>query len=183
MMRLKKLIRNLLITAVLLFLFMRLNGLYFSPERALHASERDLNYGPSRIAHSFDSGNRRILLARYENFISAPGISRSLGVFWHYGGGWGAENRSELPLFFTYYSYGDQRMISGVRNDPVIVRVEAEVRGSAENDFVTLTSSEFYEDMFYIIWEVEDEDALIYNLTGYIRAYDDTGALVYETEY
>ena len=61
MTRLKKTIRNLLLIAVLLFLFMKLNGLYFSPVEALH-TQNDLHYGPSEIVHSFDHGNSRYFL-------------------------------------------------------------------------------------------------------------------------
>jgi hypothetical protein len=103
MTRLKKTIRNLLLIAILLFLFMKLNGLYFSPVKALHTSERDLHYGPSEIVHSFDHGNSRYFLTRYEDFISCSPIDRFLGVFWRYGAGHGIENN--LLLFHIWQEY------------------------------------------------------------------------------
>lgn len=103
MTRLKKTIRNLLLIAILLFLFMKLNGLYFSPVKALHTSERDLHYGPSEIVHSFDHGNSRYFLTRYEDFISCSPIDRFLGVFWRYGAGHGIENKKRDPFLHHIY--------------------------------------------------------------------------------
>ncbi len=180
MTRLKKLIRNLLLIAVLLFLFMRLNGLYFSPERALHASERDLNYGPSEIVHSFDYGKSRFFLARYENYFSFPSIDRALGVFWRYGGGWGKENEQERPLSFNFHSHDNQLTVFGMRNDPSITRVKVELP-TAEGETIAINSDEFYEDMFFVMWKGEDEDGLWPG--SHIIAYNVEGDVVYETDF
>lgn len=183
MARLKKLVRNIVLIAVLLFLFMRFNGLYFSPEQALHASEKDLHFGPSKIVHSFDYAGNRCFLTRYENLISCPKIPRFLGVFWRYGAGHGIENHPERPLFFSYRSQENQSVIYGIRNDSSITRVEAEVRRSAKGKAMVLNSEEFYEDMFYLTWETEDEDSLISAVISHITAYDADGAVVYETDF
>ena len=183
MMRLKKAIRNLLVLAVLVFLFMKFNGLYFSPVQALHASERDLHFGPSEIVHSFDYDNSRIFLTRYENLISCPPIDRFLGVFWRYGAGHGIGNDPERPLFFSYRSQEDNWLVYGIRNDPSITHVEVEVRSSADGDAMILSSDEFYEDMFYVMWKVENEDHLAIDLISYVTAYDAMDNVVYETEF
>jgi len=183
MTRLKKTIRNLLIIAVLLLLFMKLNGLYFTPEQALHASERDLHYGPSEIVHSFDYDNSRFFLTKYEGFISCSPIERALGVFWRYGAGYGTENQNDRQLYFNYRSGETVWYLYGIRNDPVISSVKIELQNQNGTE-KTLGTDVFYEDMFYVIWEGESEDSMGSGLASmYITAYDDTGAVVYETAY
>ncbi|GAB1475643.1 hypothetical protein MASR2M70_04750 [Bacillota bacterium] len=184
MTRLKRMIRNLLIMAVLLFLVMKVNGLYVSPINALYASERDLHYGPSQIVHSIDYGKGRYFLGRYENFIACSFIDRSLGIFWRYGAGSGVENEKERALFTSYRSNeeGDW-MVFGIRNDPSIAKVEIEVQN--ENGEMQIHSSgTFYEDMFYIMWKGgNDEDVLFSKIFKGIKAYDDKGTVVYDSEY
>ncbi len=148
MMRLKKAIRNLFILGALVFLFMKLNGLYFLPENALHTSERDLQYGPSQIVHSFDHGNSRYFLTRYEDFISCSPIDRFLGVFWRYGAGTGTKNQEERPVFTSYRSNGADWLVYGIRNDQAIKQVEIEVR-NAEGETQIYSSDTFYDNMFY----------------------------------
>lgn len=183
MTRLKKTIRNLLITAVLLFLFMQLNGLYFTPVKALHASERDLHYGPSEIVHSFDYDNSRFFLTKYEDFISCTPIDRAMGVFWRYGAGSGIENHSDRPLFFSYRSKESLWWIYGIRNNPDIccVNIELQNQNGTEKN---ISTDVFYDDMFYVIWEGESEDSMGSGFASmYVTAYDDSGAIVYETAY
>jgi hypothetical protein len=183
MTRLKKTIRNLLLIAVLLFLFMKLNGLYFSPVEALHTSERDLHYGPSEIVHSFDHGNSRYFLTRYQDMISCSPIDRFLGVFWRYGAGHGIEIKKERPLFTSYQSNEEEWLVFGIRNDPSIVRVEIEVK-NAEGETEIYSSDTFYEDMFNIMWEGEnDNDVLLSEIFVGLKAYDDRGIIVYDSDF
>ena len=183
MTRSKKAIRNFLLIAVLLFLVMKLNGLYFSPVNALHASERDLHFGPSEIVHSFDHGNSRYFLTRYEDMISCSPIDRFLGVFWRYGAGHGTNNLKERPLFTSYRSKEGHWLFYGIRNDANITRVEIEVL-NAEGETLTLSSDTFYENMFYIIWEGEiEDDALFSQVFVGLKAYDGKGAVVYDSDF
>ncbi|NLT47489.1 MAG: hypothetical protein GXX92_03650 [Clostridiales bacterium] len=183
MIRLKKTIRNLLLIAILLFLFMKLNGLYFSPQNALHTSERDLHYGPSEIIHSFDHGKSRYFLTRYEDFISCSPIDRFIGVFWRYGAGSGVENIKDRPLFTSYRSKEADWLIYGIRNDPAIAKVEIEVLNSAGEKEI-YGSDTFYEDMFYIMWEGENDSNILFSeiFVG-LKAYDDNGVVVYDSDF
>ncbi|NLY70803.1 MAG: hypothetical protein GX076_03865 [Clostridiales bacterium] len=182
MTRLKKTIRNLVIIVVLLFLFMKLNGLYFSPVQALHASERDLHFGPSEIVHSFDHGNSRYFLTRYEGMISCSPIKRSLGVFWRYGAGHGVPNNEDRPVFTSYRSEGNNWIVYGMRNDSSIARVDIEVK-NAEGEIQVYSSDTFYEDMFYIIWQGENESEVLFSqIFAGLKAYDDAGSVIYDSE-
>jgi len=177
MTRLKKTIRNLLIIAVLVFLFMQFNGLYFSPVQALHASERDLHYGPSEIVHSFDYGDSRYFLTRYEDLISCPPIDKALGVFWRYGAGYGVPNDRSRPLFYLEGKGEEVWWMFGVRNDSSIAYFEAILNDpKGEGEPITLTCKDFYDDMFYLIWEGEE------HLMS-VTAYDKAGKVVYVSEY
>lgn len=183
MTRLKKAVRNIFLIAVLLFLVMKLNGLYFSPINALHASERDLHFGPSVIVHSFDHENSRYFLTRYEDMISCSPIDRFLGVFWRYGAGHGTGNRKEIPLFTSYLSKEDYWVVYGIRNDSSITRVEIEVQNE-DGDTQIHSSDTFYEDMFYIMWKGQNEDHVLFSeiFLG-IKVYDDNGAVVYNSDF
>lgn len=183
MTRLKKVIRNIILIAVLLFLVMKLNGLYFSPVNALHASERDLHFGPSEIVHSFDNGNSRYFLTRYEDMISCSPIDRFLGVFWRYGAGSGVEIKKERPLFTSYRTKEGDWLIYGIRNEANITRVEIEMRNTAGETQI-YSSDTFYENMFYIMWEGEnDSEVLFSEIFVGIKAYDDKGAVVYDSDF
>lgn len=177
MTRLKNTIRNLLIIAALLFLFMQFNGLYFSPVQALHASEKDLHYGPSEIVHSVDYGGSRYFLARYEGMISFQPIDKALGVFWRYGAGYGSPNDRSRPLFYQEGKREEVWCLFGVRNDPSIAYFEAMLNDPVgEREPITLTGKDFYDDMFYLIWEGEEH-------LKSVTAYDKAGNIVYESEY
>lgn len=182
MTRSKKTIRNLLLLIILIPLFMGLNGLYFSPIKALHASERDLHYGPTEIVHSFDYGGMRYFLGRYENYITFSPIKRSLGIFWRYGGGFGSENRPERPIFYGYRNDGSQLMLYGVLNDENIAWVEIEKTG-LNGKIAKKKIDEFYENLFYLIWESEEDDIPQPGsiVESKITAYDVEGEIVYET--
>lgn len=183
MKRFKQTLRNLLIIAISLFLFMQFNGLYFSPVKAMHASERDLHYGPSEIVHSFDYGDSRFFLTRYEDYISLKPIKRALGIFWRYGGGYGAENHKDRPLYCTYGSQDSSWWICGIRNDSDISRVEVVMQNSDGNK-KTVSSNTFYEDLFYVIWEDVSEAELGYHVRPlHISAYNHAGDLVYESDF
>ena len=177
MIRLKKTIRNFLIIAVLLFLFMQFNGLYFSPVQALHASEKDLHFGPSEIVHSFDYGESRYFLTRYEDFVSCPSIEKAFCVFWRYGGGYGSPNDKSRPLFYQEAKGEEDWRIFGVRNDTSIAYFEATFHDpEGKGAPITLTCKEFYDDMFCLIREGEE------HLMS-VTAYDKAGNIVYESKY
>jgi hypothetical protein len=177
MIRLKKTIRNLLIIAALLFLFMQFNGLYFSPVQALHASEEDLHFGPSEIVHNFDYGESRYFLTRYEEYISCQPIKKALGVFWRYGGGYGSPNDKTRPIFYQEARGEEDWWIFGVRNDASIAYLEATLDDpEGEGEPITLTCKEFYDNMFYFIREGEE------HLMS-VTAYDEARNIVYESKY
>jgi len=115
--------------------------------------------------------------------ISCSPIDRFLGVFWRYGAGHGIENKKERPLFTSYRSKEEEWLIYGIRNDPSIVRVEIEVK-NAEGETEIYTSDTFYEDMFYIMWEGEnDSDVLFSEIFVGLKAYDDKGTVVYDSDF
>ena len=168
MIRLKKTIRNLLIIVALLFLFMQFNGLYLSPVQALHSSEEDLHFGPSEIVHSFDYGESRYFLTRYEEYISCQPIKKVLGVFWRYGGGYGSPNDKTRPIFYQEARGEEDWRIFGVRNDASIAYLEATLDDpEGEGEPITLTCKEFYDNMFYFIREGEEH---LMSVTAYDNA-------------
>lgn len=183
MTRLKKTIRNLLVLAILVPLFMSFNGLYFSPVKALHTSERDLHYGPTEIVHSFDHHGKRYFLGHFENYITFTPIKRALGIFWRYGGGFGVENHLDRPISIGYRNDGNQLMLYGMRNDAHVAWLELEIQdpgGGAEK----IKVDKFYEDLFYIISDVDDEENLgLTLLESKITAYDANGRLLHEAPF
>ncbi|HZK02777.1 MAG TPA: hypothetical protein VFC96_07940 [Anaerovoracaceae bacterium] len=181
MIRLKKTIKNLIILAIMLPLFMGFNGLFFSPTKALHTSEKDLHYGPTEIVHSFERDNMRYFLGRYENYITFVPIKRAMGIFWRYGGGFGVENHSDKPVFYSYRSNDDEYAIFGVRNDHDIVRIDLVFKGPDEYT-KRISIDEFYDDLFYVMWKKEDDTAVVYGLSeNCLFAYDKDEKIVYET--
>lgn len=163
---------------------MGLNGLYFSPIKALRASEKDLHYGPTEIIHSFDYGNMRYFLGHYENYYNLTPIKQSLGIFWRYGGGGvvGMENRFDRPISYGFRNDGNQLMLFGVRNDENIAWLEIEKSGP-NGKIKKKKVDQFYKDLFYIIWESEGDDIAESGsiIESRITAYDVGGEIVYET--
>lgn len=184
MTRLKKTIRNLLVLAILLPLFMNFNGLYFSPIKALHTSERDLHYGPSEIVYSFDLDGKRYFLGHYENYITFTPIKSALWIFWRYGGGFGVQNHSDRPISIGFRNDGNQLMLYGMRNDNNVARLEVEVQGS-DGKAKKAEIDEFYDDLFYLILDLVDGNA---NLNAIVTkskviAYDSGGQFLHEVPF
>lgn len=55
---------------------------------------------------------------------------------------------------------------------------------NAEGETEIYTSDTFYEDMFYIMWEGEnDGDVLFSEIFVGLKAYDDRGIIVYDSDF
>ena len=187
MTRSKKTIINILIILLLFPLLMYVNGLYFSPLVALHASERDLHYGPSQIVHSFDLDGKRYFLGTYDNYITFSPIKRSLKFFWAYGGGFGLENPMDVPFFANYRRDDDNWLVYGAVNDPKIKEIKLEVVSSLETPAFppsSISIEDFYEGLFYSSWKMEDsQDWDYFDIRISLKAFDSDGLIVDEIEF
>lgn len=167
--RKKKIARNIIVLLVLLVIRFASSYIYLTPMAAYKASERGLHYGPSQIIHVEDFKDRKLILGKYDRWISCNTVKKSIFFFWQYGGSQlGPEIDSSEPLNYTW-SYSIPLFKSyGIINDDRISRVEVTIQ-----DGTILSTTEFHDNMFLIaIEEVTDFQN--------IKAYDDQGNILYE---
>lgn len=181
MKRLKTLIRNLIIIAVLSLIFMKVNGIYFTPEAAFRASEKDLHGGPATIVHKIEKNGNAYLFTRYYDFYNCSRINPSFKYFWKYGGNpYGPENRKEERLSFAHTPMDGGYITFGLVNDEAIEKISLEAHGY-NHEPVFLETDEFYQDLFYFFWEDDADFEYDYEKAKLIlKGFDKAGQLIYE---
>jgi|SRR5680860_21898 len=172
MSRPKKIIRNLIILAILLLLFLNRSGLYFSPLSAHEHSERSIHYGPSNVVHveNFDGG--KYILSKYDKWVSCNTVNRSLFFFWRLGDQpIGFENDKTKPLDFTWSRTYQNHKAYGIINDNRVKKI-----GITLSDGEVLTQTNFYDGLFLVTWTNNQE-------FKNIKGYDSNGQVIFESEH
>jgi len=166
--RLKKTLVNAIAIALMGFVLMSANGLFFSAESAHRASESGLHYGPSEVVHVQDFGGVRHFLCRYDSLISCDTIHRTLGIFWRKGNhSFGYLFKEDKPMDCIWDSALDKGKIYGKVQDARIVRIEATL-----SDGQILQTDRFYDGLFLLLWEGKGVNPEM------VRAYDQNGAVI-----
>lgn len=172
-----KLIRNIGIIIILLILLIRIGGLHFSPVTAYEKTERSLHYGPSDIIHIEDIDGDKLILGKYDKWISFMPVKKEFIFFWKAGGhslGMEIDDREILNYWIgmtddTYYCYG-------IINDQIVEEVEISLK-----DGRIFRGSDFYDDLFLIKWESENDYDGWRQIN--VKAYDANGKVIFEGEY
>lgn len=176
MSRLKKTIRNIIILMILLFVFLRSTGLYFTALGAHRASEKSIHYGPSKVVHVEELSGGKYILGKYDKWISANRVNKSLFLFWRFGSQViGIENDLNKAINFSYGLQGENYNYYGIVNDTKIKRVEILLDNGD-----LLIETKFYEDMF-IFADSGPNDKFAY--VEYVRGYDQEDNLIFEEGY
>ncbi len=181
MSRRNKVLRNLLILAVLIPLAVSRSGLYLSPLSAHRSSERSIHYGPSTVVHVQDFDQGRYYLCKYDKWISCDTIRRAFLFFWRFGNQvTGVENDPEKPVCWTWDSRDTHCKAYGILHDNQVKKIELTL-----DDGSVLTQSDFYDDMFLLTWADEKRKGER-NPHGRqvrdIKGYDSGGLVVYEDQ-
>lgn len=172
--RKKKLIRNIIALIILLIIFVKSSGLYFTPLGAHRDSERTAHYGPSEIIHIEDYEKGKYILCKYDKWFSCNTVNKKLFFFWHFGNQvHGIENDLSQPLSYYWVGEGNFYKVYGIINDKRIKKVEVVL-----NNGDTLVQENFYDDMFLIHWVANDS-----KYYSKVRAYDEDGNMVFEGKY
>lgn len=181
MSRTKKIIRNIVVLAILFLVFLQLSGLHLTPLAAHENSERTLHYGPSQVVHIEDFDKGKYILGKYDRWVSCNTVKRELFFFWGYGNNpIGFENIPNEAIAYTidgshdkdHYDY----KLYGIVNDPKVKKVEVIL-----GDGTVLTQNEFYENLFLFTWETEDYD-MNWAETE-VRGYDEDNELIFTKQW
>ena len=172
----KKIIRNIILLIVSFFLFLRVAGLYLTPLAAHRASEKSIHYGPSQVVHIEDFVGGKSILGKYDKWISANTVNRSLFFFWRFGNGViGIENDKTKEINYAYGMTGENAHYYGIINDEKIKRIEIVL----ENGEI-LNETEFYDDMFLLVGAGTNDN---FPRVSNIKGYDSEGNVIYEEAY
>lgn len=168
--RTKKLIRNVIVLAALIYLLFVCSNLYLSPLSAHKHSEKGIHYGPSEIVHTENFEKGKYFLCTYDKWVSCNTVKRVLFFFWTFGSQvTGFENDTSKKLAYGWnMSDGDWKTY-GIINDKAITEVEILLE-----DGKTLYQTEFYDHLFLFTWK--DHDGYLKKISG----YDKNGGLIYE---
>lgn len=158
MSRTKKLVRNILIIAIMFFIFFWCSNLYFTPLAAHEHSERSIHYGPSKVIHTENYEKGKLILCKYDKWISCNTVNRSLLFFWSFGSQpVGFENKKEYPLDYTWQMSDQYYKLYGAVNDKKIKKVQITLSNGE-----TKVQTDFYDDLFLFTWKCP-ENADIYS--------------------
>ena len=175
MSRRKRVAINIVVIAVLLYLFLHVTGFYLSPTRAHERSERSIHYGPSKIVHIEDFRGGKLILGKYDRWISCNTVLRTWLFFWRFGSGVaGYQYDQSKPLDYTWQSSREFHMLCGIVNDQSIERVELTL-----TDGTVLSTTDFHDDLFLLTWR---DDSGGGRYMKFIHAYDTEGNQVFEEE-
>lgn len=173
MLRLKKIFRNIIILGLIILLFSRL-GFFLSPMAAHRHSERTIHYGPSEVAHVQDFSGGKYILGSYDKWVSCNTVNRKFFLFWTMGNQpIGFENDESKEVDYSWGMTSDKNdKLYGIINSDEIEKIEIVF----ENE-KTLSITEFYDDLFLITWESEDDERLYHRK---IKGYDSKGNIIFE---
>lgn len=144
--RQKKIVINIMILIILLFVFLRGTGLYLSPLSANRAYEKSIHYGPSKVVHIEDFNGGKYILAKYDKWISCNTFNRKLLFLWSKDHQTTPiEKHDDDTILFMGGTSGDDYCYYGIINDENINKFEIVL----ENGEV-ITQTVFYDDMFLI---------------------------------
>ncbi|HHV09075.1 MAG TPA: hypothetical protein GXX75_02200 [Clostridiales bacterium] len=173
MSRTKKIIRNIFIITILSFFITSWLGLSLTPLAAHKKSERGIHYGPSEVVHIEDYKNSKFILGKYDKWVSCNTVNRVLLFFWAAGSQpIGFENEKGKALCYTWLYSNSIFKAYGIINDKNIKKIEVTLTNGK-----ILTQTEFYDDMFLLIYDKEDGKDTYFDS---IRGYDAENKMIFE---
>jgi hypothetical protein len=176
MSRFKKVVRNIIILAILLFLFLLRGGLYLTPLSAHEHSERSIHYGPSEVVHIEDFDKGKYILGRYDKWVSCNTVKRQLFFFWGFGNQpTGFEFDKTKALDYSWGISHQYYKLYGIINDNRVNKIQI----TLDNGKI-FTQTEFYDDLFLFTWKSDNSKE------GYfknIKGYDSDNNVIFEEEY
>ncbi|HHV63915.1 MAG TPA: hypothetical protein GXX46_02380 [Peptococcaceae bacterium] len=132
----KRIAVNLLIFALLLMVFMTVEGAALTPEGALKKQERTRNYGHSEPIALIEQGKHKFFLCKFRDHYSCPAVKRGFLGFWYEsqaGCAWGDENKKEKAVNCSLTGERnkeeklDTLYIYGIINDDRITSLDIEI--------------------------------------------------------
>lgn len=139
-------------------------------------SEKDIHYGPSKVVHIEDFAGGKYIPGKYNKWISANTVKKSLLLFWRFGNQvTGIENDLNKAINLTYKMSEENYNYYGIINDDRIKKVELLL----DNGEV-LTETKFHENMFIFAGSVPNGEIPYVEL---IKGYDLEENLIFEEEY
>lgn len=176
MSRRKKIFCNIFIIIILSLFIMSRLGIHFTPLSAHRSSEREIHYGPSEVIHIENFENSKYILGKYDKWVSCNTVNRTLFFFWTAGNQpMGFENDKSKKVSCTWSSSYNNIKTYGIVNDEDVKKIEV-----LYSDGEVLTQTDFYEDLFLIIWKSKEKKNVFIKA---IRGYDASGNIVFEEEY
>lgn len=172
--RKRKIIRNLLIIAWCILVFIHQH--YLSPVKAHYDSEAAIHYGPSQIVHMRDYDKGKYILSRYDQWISLNRVDRVLGFLWSFGRSpHGHRVDDSEPIFYQWGASYTYYHLYGLVQDLDIKRIHLVL-----NEDIVLVQEGLYDGMFLFTWTAEEYDSFKFKT---IEAYDAEGQLLYTKDY
>lgn len=170
----KKLIRNLCLIVILLFVYCYFGGYFISKEACIEDSLRGLQRNERETVTEFtlDNINYAVVVDREEKEYSVVG-TRRIGFLYHTSGGvTGHVIKEEDCIDLSGYGDPDGAFLIIYRNDNEVQRVEAKLVNGREIVF------EEWEDDFSIA-TINDKEWY----RGTYKVYDADGELIGEVQY
>lgn len=175
MSRLKKVIKNIIILALLFLLFFWRSGLYLSPLSAHEHSERSIHYGPSQVVHVEDFDGGKYILGKYDKWVSCNTVNRELFFFWRFGNQpIGFENDKTKAVDYTWGSSYQNNKLYGIINDERVKKVEITLSSGK-----IFAQTEFYSNLFLFTWKSNNNESWDFEN---IKGYDSGNTIIFEEE-
>ncbi len=172
----KKLLRNMIVLGLLLYVFLNRSSLYLNPLSAHEDSERSIHYGPSEVVHIENFEGGKYVLGKYDKWVSCNMVSKVFFFLWGFGSDpTGFENDQTKAVDYTWAAINHNFKLYGIINDDRVKKIEITL-GNGK----VLIQTDFYDDLFLFTWrDTLDEDWNFKN----IRGYDANNNIIFEEEY
>lgn len=174
--RLKKIVRNIIVLTFLIFLLLKLSGLYLSPLSAHEDSERSIHYGPSEVIHVEDFDEGKYILCKYDKWVSCNTVNKKLFFFWSFGNQpIGFENDKTKAVDYTWGMSDKNCKLYGIINNDNVKKIQI----TLDNDRV-FEQTDFYDNLFLFTWKSNNNQ---YSDFINIKGYDSDNNIIFEEKY
>lgn len=168
--RSKKILINIIVLGVLFVLFCYIQNLYLSPLSAHRDSERIMHYGPSKVVHTEEYDNGKLMLCKYDKWVTCEIIPRKFLFLWGLSGAYVFEYDKTKAISYKSDYSKDLGVVYGVVNNPNIKRIDVLLA-----DGKVLSTSNFYDNLFLFSWKFSYSSQ---NYPRMVTGYDGNGKVI-----
>ncbi len=170
MKRPRRILINIIVLGVLFVLFCYVQNLYLRPLSSHKDIERIMHYGPSKVVHTENYSDGKLMLCKYDKWVTCGIIPRKFLFLWGLSGTYIFEYDKTKAISYKSDYSNALGVIYGVVNNPNIKKIDVLLA-----DGKVLSTTTFYDNMFLFSWKFSYESQ---NSPRMVIGYDSNGKVI-----